>query len=309
MNRASHAICTTTRAASVKTAGLLCTVLAAMGAAAGAFAATPGKPLKVFISNDMEGLTGVFEDREVSHGNPEYGYPYFREVLTRDTNAAIEGAFAAGATEVLVREGHGGMNHMILEMLDKRVRVVRGPTHPQSMMVMMEGFDSSFDAVVLIGYHASSGTPNAVLPHTMGEDILYFKINGVPLSEASYNGLIAGQYDIPIVMLAGDKAACDEAKRTFGPEIETVAVKDALNGGIVTLHPQVARDMIRKAVERGVRNRAHIRPYKLVGPYTATLKMQKQGPVMPGAYVNEQGETEFKTPDLMKALNAIVQMW
>lgn len=274
-----------------------------------AVAATPGQSLKVFISNDMEGLTGVFEDREVSHGNPEYGYPYFREVLTRDTNAAIEGAFAAGATEVMVREGHGGMNHMILEMLDRRVRVVRGPTHPQSMMVMMEGFDKTFDAVVLIGYHASSGMPNAVLPHTMGADILYFKINGVPLSEASYNGLIAGQYDVPIVMLAGDKAACDEARRTFGPQLETVAVKEALNGGIITLHPQVARDLIRKAVERGVRNRAHVPPYKLAAPYTATLKMHKQGPVMPGAYVNEQGETEFKTPDLAKALNALVQMW
>lgn len=281
----------------------------AFGTTTTAFAAKPGKPLKVFITNDMEGLTGVFEYREVSHGNPEYGYPYFREVLTRDTNAAIEGAFAAGATEVLVREGHGGMNHMDLELLDKRVRVVRGPTHPQSMMVGMEGFDSSFDAVVLIGYHASSGTPNAVLPHTMGDDILYFKINGVPLSEASYAGLIAGLSGVPVVMLSGDKAACDEVQRTLGSGIETVAVKEALNGGIITLHPQVAREKIREAVERGVRNRANIKPYTIPGPYTATLKMQKQGPIMPGAYVNEQGETEFKTPDLLKALNAIVQMW
>ena len=257
----------------------------------------------------MEGLTGVFENREVSHGNPEYGYPYFREVLTRDTNAAIEGAFAAGATEVLVREGHGGMNHLILEMLDKRVRVVRGPTDPQSMMVMMEGFDSSFDAVVLIGYHASARTPNAVLPHTMGEAIVYFKINGVPLSEASYNGLIAGQYDVPIVMLSGDRAACEEAKRTFGPEIETVAVKEALSGGIITLHPGVAREMIRKAVERGVRNRAKIKPYKIAGPYTATLRQKKVTPLIPGAYVDEQGDIEFRTPDLMKALDALVQMW
>ena len=277
--------------------------------ASGVLAAAAGKPLKVFITNDMEGLAGVFEDREVAHGNPEYGYAYFRDVLTKDTNAAIEGAFAAGATEVLVREGHGGMNHMNLEDLDERVRVVRGPTHPQSMMVGMEGFDSSFDAVVLIGYHSSSGTPNAVLPHTMGADILYFKINGVPLSEASYAGLIAGLSGVPVVMLSGDKAACEEAKRAFGDNFETVAVKEALNGGIVTLHPRAARAMIRKAVERGVRNRASIKPYKLEAPYTATLKMQKQGPIIPGAYVNEHGETEFKTPDLLKALNALVQMW
>jgi D-aminopeptidase len=95
----------------------------------------------------------------------------------------------------------------------------------------------------------------------------------------------------------------------MGSEIETVAVKEAINGGIITLHPQVAREMIRKAVERAVRNRASVKPYTIPGPYTATLKMQKQGPVMPGAYVNAQGETEFQTPDLLKALNSIVQQW
>src|SRR5687767_14149023 len=77
--------------------------MAMLAPAPAAVAASPSKSLKVFISNDMEGLTGVIEDREVSHGQPEYGYQYFREVLTRDTNAAIEGAYAAGATEVLVR--------------------------------------------------------------------------------------------------------------------------------------------------------------------------------------------------------------
>jgi D-amino peptidase len=269
--------------------------------------ATAAEPFKVFISNDMEGLTGVLTEDEVSRGKPEY--EYFRGVLTDETNAAIEGAFAAGASEVTVREGHGGMVHLKLGMVDKRARVVRGPTHPQSMMVMMEGFDASYDAVVLIGYHASSGYPNSILPHTMGLDVKYFKINGVPLSEASYNALIAGSYDVPVVMLSGDKAACDEVRNTLGAGVETVAVKEALNGGIVTLHPQVTRAMIRDAVERGVRNRANIRPYKIEGPYTATLKMEKQGPLMPGATLNERGEAEFKSPDLLKALNAIVQMW
>jgi D-amino peptidase len=260
----------------------------------------------VFISNDMEGITGVLTEDEVSRGKPEYDY--FRDVLTQETNAAIEGAFAAGASEVTVREGHGGMVHLKLGKVDKRARVVRGPTHPQSMMVMMEGFDASYGAVVLIGYHASSGYPNSILPHTMGLDVKYFKINGVPLSEASYNGLIAGLHDVPVVMLSGDKAACDEARQTF-PGIETVAVKEAINGGVITLHPDVTSGMIRDAVERGVRNRANIRPYKIKGPYTATLKMEKQGPLMPGATLNARGEAEFKSPDLLKALNAIVQMW
>lgn len=263
--------------------------------------------LKVFISVDMEGVTGVVHTDEVRRGKPDY--EYFREIMTRETNAAIEGAIAAGATEVLVRETHGGMNHLLTELLDQRARVVRGATHPQSMMVSMEGFDGSYDAVVLIAFHAPAGFPNSVLPHTMSDNVVDFSINGVSLSEAGFSALIAGLHDVPVVMISGDKAACEEGRRTLGSNLEAVAVKEALNGGAISLHPEVSRKMIREAVERGVRNRGQIRPYKLSAPYTATLKVTKQGPLMKGAYLNDRGEIEFKSPDLLKALNALVQMW
>jgi D-amino peptidase len=281
---------------------LLITVLGS-----GAIATAATQPLKVFISVDMEGITGVYSEKEVSRGQPDY--EYFREIMTRDTNAAIEGAFAAGATDVLVREGHGGMNHLLIDMLDKRVRIVRGPTHPQSMMVMMEGFDSSFGAVVLVGYHARTNYPNSILPHTMGKEVLYFKVNGQPQSEAGYNALIAGLYDVPVVMLSGDKAACEEARQTIAANMEIVAVKEALNGGVITLHPQAARKLIREATERGVRNRANIRPYKLAAPYAITMKVAEPRRLMEGASLNAAGEIEFTSPDLFKALNAMVQMW
>lgn len=270
-------------------------------------AAWPAESLKVFISVDMEGLTSVVREDEVRRGKPEY--EYFRQVMTRETNAAIEGAIAAGATEVLVRDTHGGMNHLLPELLDKRARLVKGETHPQSMMVSMEGFDGSYDAVMLIGYHAPAGYPNSVLPHTMSGNVVDFRINGVSLSEGSYSALIAGLYDVPVVMISGDKAACEEARQTLGRNLEAVAVKEALNGGAISLHPEVARTMIREAAERGVRNRAQFPPYKLSAPYTATLKVVKQGPLMPGAYLNARGEIEFKSPDLLKALNLLVQMW
>jgi D-amino peptidase len=265
------------------------------------------KPVKVFISVDMEGITGVYHGDEVSRGKPHY--EEFREIMTLDTNAAIEGAFAAGATEVMVREGHGGMNHLLLDKLDERVRIVRGETHPQSMMVMMEGFDNSFDAVVLVGYHASSGYPNAILPHTMGSEVVYFKVNGQTQSEGSYNALIAGSYDAPVVMLSGDRAACEEARKLIAPNIETVIVKEALNGGVVTLQPRAARKLIRAAAERGVRNRAQIRPYKLTPPYAITMKVSEPRTPMPGARLNAAGEIEFTSPNLFEALNVMVQMW
>lgn len=269
--------------------------------------AWPAESLKVFISIDMEGVTGVVNTDEVRRGKPDY--EYFREIMTREANAAIEGAIAAGATEVLVRDTHGGMNHLLLELLDQRARVVRGATHPQSMMVSMEGFDGSFDAVVLIAFHAPAGYPNSVLPHTMSDNVVDFRINGVSQSEAGFSALIAGLHDVPVVMISGDKAACEEARQVLGRNLEAVAVKEELNGGTISLHPEVARKLIREAVERGVRNRAQFRPYKLKAPYTATLKVAKQGPLMRAAYLNDRGEIEFKSPDLLKALNALVQMW
>lgn len=265
------------------------------------------EPLKVFISVDMEGITGVFHEDEVWRGKPDY--EYFRRIVTGEANAAIEGAIAAGASEVLVRDTHGGMNHLLPELLDKRARLVRGPTHPQSMMVTMEGFDASYDAVVLIGYHARAGFPDSILPHTMSGNVLDYRINGIPQSEASYSALIAGLHDVPVVMISGDKAACEDARQTLGQDLEAVAVKEALNGGAISLHPEVARTMIRAAVERGVRNRAKHRPYKLSAPYKVTLKVKQQNAVIPGARVNAPGEIEFESPDLLEALDAIVQMW
>lgn len=271
-------------------------------------AAAAAGPLKVFVSVDMEGLTAVFADDQVSSEGAEY--PYFREVMTREANAAVEGAFAAGASEVLVRDTHGGMRHLLPQLLDKRARLVRGPTHPQSLMVTMEGFDASYGAVVLIGYHARSGYPNAVLPHTMTSNVLDYRINGISQSEASYSALIAGQYDVPVVMISGDKAACEDARAILKNGLETVAVKEAINGGIISLHPDVAQEKIRAAVERGVRRRAQIAPYKLPAPYTVTLKRaQISGEWIPGAQLNSQGEIELKTPDLLMALDALVKLW
>lgn len=286
----------------------LCACLAASVVLARSADVRAADPLKVFVSVDMEGLTAVFAEDQVSHEGLEY--PYFREVMTREANAAVEGAFAAGASEVLVRDTHGGMRHLLPQLLDKRARLVRGPTHPQSLMVTMEGFDRSYGAVVLIGYHARSGYPNAVLPHTMTSNVLDYRINGISQSEASYSALIAGQYDVPVVMIAGDKAACEDARETLKNGLETVAVKEAINGGIISIHPEVAQARIRAAVERGVRRRAQIAPYKLPAPYTVTLKRaQISGSWMAGAQLTPQGEIELKTPDLLTALNALVQLW
>jgi D-amino peptidase len=116
-------------------------------------------------------------------------------------------------------------------------------------------------------------------------------------------------HDVPVVMLSGDRAACEEARQIIAPNLETVIVKEALNGGVVTLHPRAARKLIRAAAERGVRNRAQIHSYKLTPPYTINMKVSEPRAPMTGAKLNEAGEIEFTSPNLLEALNVMVQMW
>ena len=192
--------------------------------------------LKVFISVDMEGITGVSSREDTGSSGSQY--QYFRKVMTREANAAIEGALAAGATEVVVRDSHGSKTNLLPEELNRNAVLVRGlDPGPKNMMLPI---DESFDAAIFIGYHAKAGTPDAILEHTSNGNVLDFSINGVSLPEGGYNALIAGLYNVPVVFVAGDKAVCQQIKGLVG-DIETVAVKEAIGPVAVNLHPEVAR--------------------------------------------------------------------
>ena len=150
--------------------------------------AQAGNGLKVFISVDMEGIAGLVNGEETSRTGKDYDY--FRAIMTAEANTAIEGAAAAGATDIVVRDGHGSARNILPDMLDRRARLVRdwsgGP------LGMMEGIDETFDAVLFVGYHAKAGTADAILDHTWSGNVADIFINGVSLPEAGFNGLIAG---------------------------------------------------------------------------------------------------------------------
>src|SRR5215212_5878429 len=231
-----------------------------------AFTQTP-RPLKVFVSVDMEGLAGVVAGADVSAGSPDYAH--FRTIMTGETNAAIDGAFTAGATEVVVRDSHGDKRNLLPADVDPRARLLRGASSgPKNMM---EGIDSTFDAVVFIGYHAKAGTPNAILEHTSTGNVVDFSINGVSLPEGGYNALVAGLYGVPVVFVAGDRAVVEQLRALLGP-IEGVAVKEELGDASLGLSPARAQEAIRAGVENAVRNRARARPYRMAAPYSMVLK-------------------------------------
>jgi len=259
--------------------------------------------LKVFISVDMEGLAGVVTSTDVNASGPDYAY--FRAIMAAETNAAIEGAFRAGATEVLVRDSHGSKQNLLPGDVDPRARLLRGAsTGPKNMM---EGIDSTFDAVVFIGYHAKAGTPNAILEHTSTGNVVDFSINGVSLPEGGYNAMVAGLYGVPVVFVAGDRAVVEQIRGLVGP-IEGVAVKQEIADASLGLSPRQAQDETRRGVEQAVRNRARAKPYRIPGPYTMVLKVRQERPLFPGAQRVREGEFTFSSANLFDVLNAFNAM-
>ena len=255
--------------------------------------------LKVFISVDMEGLAGVVIGSDVNPTGPDYGH--FRAIMAAETNAAIEGAFRAGATEVLVRDSHGIKQNLLPNDVDPRARLLRGASlGPKNMM---EGIDSTFDAVVFVGYHAKAGTPNAIGEHTSTANVVDFSINGVSLPEGGYNAAVAGFYGVPVVFAAGDYALVEQLRGLLGP-IEGVATKREINDASLGLSPKQAQDQIRSGVEQAVRNRARAKPYKIAGPYTMVLKVKQERPLYAGAQRVRENEFTFSSPSLFEVLNA-----
>jgi D-amino peptidase len=259
--------------------------------------------LKVFISVDMEGLAGVVAGADVSASGADYGH--FRAIMAAEANAAVEGAFRAGATEVLVRDSHGDKRNLLPDAVDPRARLLRGASAgPKNMM---EGIDSTFDAVVFIGYHAKAGTPGAILEHTSTGNVVDFTINGVSLPEGGYNALTAGLYGVPVVFVAGDRAVVDQLRGLLGP-IGAVAVKEEIGDAALGLSPRRAQEEIRRGVEQAIRDRARARPYRLAAPYTMVLKVKQERPLHPGAQKVRERELTFTSPDLLAVLAAFNAM-
>lgn len=260
--------------------------------------------LKVFISIDMEGVTGVANWEDVSREGRDYDL--FRKTMTLEANAAVEGAAAAGATEIWVRDSHGSARNLFPELLDRRATLVRGWSGgPKSMM---EGLDESFDAAIFIGYHAKAGTPDSMLEHTSSGSVTDFSVNGISMPEGGYNALIAGHYDVPVVFAAGDKTLCDQMTSLLG-EVETVAVKEGIGAATVSPHPEVTRERIRAGVEKALRRLDDFAPYRLEAPYTLVVmlkdeEMVNKGSHYPGAERTGDWELTYKSGDFLEIMLA-----
>lgn len=226
---------------------------------------------KIFISVDMEGITGVIHWDDTSGTNQDY--QYFRKIMTQEANAAIEGAIEANATEIIVRDAHGGARNIFPDLLHEKAKLLRewssGP------FGMMEGIDESYSAVICIGYHAKANTPNGTLKHTMSGSILDLKVNEISLPELGWNGLIAGYFNVPIILVSGDQAICDQAKSLFH-KIETVAVKQGIGKAAVNIHPTRSIQLIKDGVKSAMQNIPAYKPLKFESPYKIEIQFKDE---------------------------------
>ena len=250
------------------------TLLAAAVLAALSTPALAQSPLKVFISADMEGIAGVVTPDQLGPTGFEYGR--FREFMTEEVLAAIEGAREGGATDFVVADSHGNMQNLLIERLPEDVRLVRGSPRPLSMM---EGIDSTFDAVLFIGYHAAATSLSGVRAHTMSSArYAAVKLNGTPIAESGMNAAIAGHFGVPVVMVSGDDAAVAEVQALV-PGVEGAVVKRAIGfHAAETMTPQAARTLIRERARAGVAGRARIRAHTLSTPVRLDLTFKSYRP-------------------------------
>lgn len=223
--------------------------------------------MRIYISADMEGVTGVTHPQDVIPGRERYDD--FRKHLTNDVNAAIEGAAEAGAAEFLVNEAHDGMRNIILEDLDERAEVIVGSRKPLSMM---EGFEDS-DVVFFVGYHAMAGA-DGVLSHTFSSplEVVAVELGGEPCSEARMNATLAGTRNIPVGLVTGDDATCEEAKSLY-PGVKAARVKTAIDRYTARcLHPRKAVESIRREAGAAVKGVGSLAPYVPEAPYAFTVE-------------------------------------
>jgi D-amino peptidase len=233
------------------------------------------KKLKIYISVDMEGVAGVVTDDQLAPG--AFEYQRFREFMTREAVTAVHAATEAGASEIMVSDSHGNGENLLIDMFPKNVRIIRSWPRRLSMMA---GIDASFDAVLFIGYHASTGNLNGVRAHTFSSARLTrVTLNGIPVTEGAFNAAIAGHFGVPVAMMSGDDAAIAEVRSLVG-NIEGAETKKSLGfHSANTLTPEASCELIAQKVRAALGRLKEFRAYTVRMPVTLEVSFKSYRPV------------------------------
>ncbi|MBV9271186.1 MAG: M55 family metallopeptidase [Candidatus Eremiobacteraeota bacterium] len=227
--------------------------------------------MKLYISCDMEGVAGVSSWEQVDARTREYGL--YQRYMTNEVRAAVDGARAAGASDVLINDSHGSMRNLLFDGLPDDIRVIFGNRKPLSMS---EGLDSSFAGVLYTGYHGGVGDANATLCHTYTPSVVYdVRVNGIRCSEATLNAGVAGYFGVPVLMITGDRATIESAKAQM-PWITGVVIKESIGNYCVdSVSPQRACELIHAGAREAMGQIDRARPFVFEPPISLDLDVAK----------------------------------
>lgn len=241
--------------------------LAAAGLCLAALAALPAtpaaaqRPLRIFVSVDMEGIGGVGTPAMTTPSGKDYAQA--RRLATDEVNAVVAAIFRRGPAEVLVNDSHGDMQNLLHAELDPRVTYIQGAVKPVGMV---EGLDSTYDAAIFLGYHARAGTPDGFLAHTGTGSVKGLWLDDQEVGEGELNAAYAGALGVPVILASGDSAFTAQFARTV--QAEVVSTKTAVTGQSARLHhPKVVLERLTAATGRALARIPATRP---AGARTAT---------------------------------------
>ena len=263
-----------------------------------------GRSMRIYISADEEGISGVVGSLSPGGAGDE---ERSCRLMTQEVNAAIEGALEAGATEVVVNDSHGSMRNLRIEDINPEAVLIAGSPKP---MGMMQGIDSRFDAVFLVGYHARMGTPG-VWNHTIsGGTVANIWVNDVVVGEAGLNAMIAGYYGVPVAMVTGDQCLAREVHELM-PWVEAVEVKQAITRyAAACLPPAKAHEAIRKGAGKALAGLGEAKPLTVKSPVKITLQLRDTGQAeaaarLPGAEVVDPLTVAYAHSDFLGAVQGL----
>ncbi|MEQ8364613.1 MAG: M55 family metallopeptidase [Cyclobacteriaceae bacterium] len=249
------------------------------------------KKIKILISVDMEGLAGVVTEQQLGPSGFEYGR--FREFMTNEALAAIEGAKQSGATEIVVVDAHGNGQNLLIEKLPNDVKLIRSWPRKNHMV---SGIDDTFDGVMLIGYHSSTTNMEGVRAHTFSSaKLTNVSINEKSVSEGIWAAMVTGHYNVPVILISGDNIATKETKDFVG-DMEMAVVKEAYGfHSAKSLTPAASCQVIKEASAKAVKRIKDFKPYKVATPVTLDVAFKNYRPVELLSYLSIVKRTDSHT--------------
>lgn len=264
--------------------------------------------MKLYISVDMEGITGLADYTHVD--SSKHNYERSRLIMTEEANYVIKEAFAKGCKEVLVNDSHSKMNNLLIEKLYPETKLITGDVKPYSMV---QGLDASYSAAIFVGYHARASM-RGVMSHSMIFGVRHMYINDLEIGEMGFNALVAGYYGVPVIMVAGDDQAGIEAEKLI-PNVTTAVVKETITRSAVkSLTPEKAGQLLQEKTAYALENLHKVKPLTLQENPLLRIEFANYGQaewaaLMPGTEIEENTTiVKYQAKDILEAYRAMLVM-